>query len=96
MMTVQSGRREAISTLRRRPPTTTGSGITLLMTFGPGGMRPHGRQQGRRRERAVKNANNYAGFWRIGGGSLSGLTSRPTSDFFAGDIDDVAIYPCTS
>ena len=64
-----------------------------VMTFGPGGMRLMVDGKVAAENVAVKNANNYAGFWRIGGGSLSGLTSRPTSDFFAGDIDDVAIYP---
>ena len=39
------------------------------------------------------SAQDYAGFWRIGGDNLSGWPSRPTSDYFAGAIDDVAIYP---
>ncbi|WP_405218087.1 PKD domain-containing protein [Agrococcus sp. Ld7] len=38
-------------------------------------------------------AQVYNGHWRIGGDNLSGWPSRPTSDFFSGRIDDVAIYP---
>ncbi|MDJ0349981.1 PKD domain-containing protein [Cryobacterium sp. PH29-G1] len=32
------------------------------------------------------------GYWRIGGDNLSGWTSRPTSDYIAADIDEVAVY----
>ena len=32
------------------------------------------------------------GYWRIGGDNLSGWTSRPTSDYIAADIDEVATY----
>ncbi len=35
----------------------------------------------------------YDGFWRIGGDNLSSWSSRPTSKYFAGTIDDVAVYP---
>lgn len=47
---------------------------------------------------AVANAGaatskNFTGYWRIGGDNLTGLTNKPTSNFFAGTIDEVAIYP---
>ncbi|WP_345215731.1 LamG-like jellyroll fold domain-containing protein, partial [Georgenia halophila] len=32
------------------------------------------------------------GYWRIGGDTLSGWPSTPSSGYFAGDIDEVAIY----
>ncbi len=35
----------------------------------------------------------YAGYWRIGGDSLAGWPSQPTSSAFTGSIDDVAVYP---
>jgi|GEM_PF-1856706 hypothetical protein len=35
----------------------------------------------------------YNGWWRIGGDNLSGWPSRPSSDYFAGAIDEVALYP---
>ena len=42
---------------------------------------------------AVKTAQAFSGFWRIGGDNLSGWPSKPTSDYFAGNIDETAIYP---
>ncbi len=35
----------------------------------------------------------YDGYWRVGGDSLEGWPSQPTSDFLAGTIDEVSIYP---
>jgi Concanavalin A-like lectin/glucanases superfamily len=35
----------------------------------------------------------FRGYWRVGGDSLSGWPSRPTSDYFKGTIDEVAVYP---
>jgi hypothetical protein len=34
----------------------------------------------------------YSGYWRIGGDNLSGWPTRPTSNFFAGAIDEAAVY----
>jgi hypothetical protein len=36
---------------------------------------------------------NTTGFWRVGGDSISGWPSRPSSDFFSGTIDDFSVYP---
>ncbi|HET9650163.1 MAG TPA: PKD domain-containing protein [Microlunatus sp.] len=41
----------------------------------------------------ITAASDYKGFWRIGGDNLANWASRPTSDYFAGSIDEVAIYP---
>ncbi|KAB2590187.1 LamG domain-containing protein [Streptomyces arboris] len=38
---------------------------------------------------------NYPGYWRVGGDNLSGWPNRPTSNFFAGQIDETAVYPTT-
>ncbi len=35
----------------------------------------------------------YSGYWRIGGDNLAGWPSQPSSNFLAGTIDDVAVYP---
>lgn len=32
------------------------------------------------------------GFWSIGGGNFTGWANQPTSSFFAGSVDEVAIY----
>lgn len=34
-----------------------------------------------------------AGYWRIGGDQTTGWTGKGTSNFLAGSIDDVAVYP---
>ncbi len=34
----------------------------------------------------------YSGYWRVGGDSLAGWAARPSSDYFAGSIDEVAVY----
>jgi len=39
------------------------------------------------------SAQAYSGYWRIGGDNLNGWPSQPSSNFFAGSIGDVAIYP---
>jgi chitodextrinase len=35
----------------------------------------------------------YDGYWRVGGDNLNGWPNRPTSNFFAGTIANVAVYP---
>ena len=35
---------------------------------------------------------SFTGFWRIGGDSLTSWPSRPTTDYFTGSIDEVAVY----
>lgn len=39
------------------------------------------------------SAQVYSGTWRVGGDNLSGWTSRPSSDYLAGTVDEIAIYP---
>ncbi len=43
---------------------------------------------------AVKTAFNYpnGGYWRVGGDIVSGWPSAPTSPYFQGTIDEVAVY----
>jgi PKD repeat protein len=41
----------------------------------------------------VSSAYPYRGFWRIGGDNLANWANRGTSDYLAGSIDEVAIYP---
>ncbi|WP_338673502.1 LamG-like jellyroll fold domain-containing protein [Streptomyces sp. SCSIO 30461] len=36
---------------------------------------------------------SYNGYWRIGGDNLSSWPNRPTSYYFAGQMDETAIYP---
>ncbi|MFJ6794264.1 LamG-like jellyroll fold domain-containing protein [Streptomyces sp. NPDC091268] len=41
----------------------------------------------------VTNFTPYAGYWHVGGDNLGGWPNRPTSSFFAGQIDETAVYP---
>jgi PKD repeat protein len=41
---------------------------------------------------SVTSAQTYNGYWRIGGDNLNGWTNQPSSAYFNGEIDDVAIY----
>ncbi|WP_431951658.1 LamG-like jellyroll fold domain-containing protein [Actinacidiphila sp. bgisy167] len=38
-------------------------------------------------------SQNYSGFWRVGGDSLTSWPNRPSSNFFAGQLDETAVYP---
>ncbi|MGP9745367.1 PKD domain-containing protein [Brachybacterium sp. AOP29-B2-41] len=38
------------------------------------------------------SAQPYSGYWRLGGDNLSGWPNRPSSDYFSGSLDEVAVY----
>jgi PKD repeat protein len=37
-------------------------------------------------------SQDYLGFWRVGGDNLASWPNRPLTDYFSGQIDEVAIY----
>jgi len=37
-------------------------------------------------------AQGYSGYWRIGGDNMNGWPNQPSSEYFSGQIDEVAIY----
>ena len=41
---------------------------------------------------SVTSAQGYNGYWRVGGDNLGSWTNQPTSAYFAGTIDEVAVY----
>ena len=41
----------------------------------------------------VTNGQQFSGRWRVGGDNLGGWPSRPSSNYFAGTIAQVAVYP---
>ncbi|MEV6162692.1 LamG domain-containing protein [Streptomyces sp. NPDC052052] len=42
---------------------------------------------------AYTSNQNYNGYWRVAGDNLSNWPGKPTSNFFAGQIDETAVYP---
>ncbi|MFF1632848.1 PKD domain-containing protein [Leifsonia sp. NPDC058248] len=65
----------------------------VVASLGSNGMRLYvdGKVVGSRTD--VTTGQDYAGYWRVGGDNLGSWTSQPSSNFFAGDIGQVAIYP---
>ncbi|SDO31373.1 PKD repeat-containing protein [Nakamurella panacisegetis] len=41
----------------------------------------------------ITTGQAYSGFWVVGGDNLGGWTNQPSSNYFNGAIDEVAIYP---
>ncbi|RKN46005.1 LamG domain-containing protein [Streptomyces hoynatensis] len=39
------------------------------------------------------SARNTSGYWHVGGDSLANWANRPSSDYFAGQLDETAVYP---
>lgn len=44
---------------------------------------------------ATASARPITGYWRVGGDTVSGWTSAPSSSYFNGRIDEFAVYPST-
>ncbi|MFF8605710.1 LamG-like jellyroll fold domain-containing protein [Streptomyces sp. NPDC015346] len=61
-------------------------------TQGPEGMRLYidGKLVG---SNGVTTNQQYAGYWHVGADNLSGWPLKPTSNFFAGQLDEAAVYP---
>ncbi|MBT2468942.1 LamG domain-containing protein [Streptomyces sp. ISL-66] len=64
----------------------------VVATQGPGGITLYvdGVQKGTLN---VTTHENFSGYWHAGGDNLSGWPNRPTSDFWAGRLDETAVYP---
>ncbi|MCX4774604.1 LamG-like jellyroll fold domain-containing protein [Streptomyces sp. NBC_01285] len=64
-----------------------------VATQGPSGMRLYvdGASVG---SNATAGNRSYNGYWRVGGDAMAnGWPNRPTSTYFAGQVDETAIYP---
>ncbi|MGW5846575.1 CBM96 family carbohydrate-binding protein [Streptomyces sp. NPDC055254] len=64
----------------------------VVATQGSGGMALYVDGQLKGTQNVTTN-EPYAGFWHVGGDNLTSWPTRPTSNFFAGQIDETAIYP---
>ncbi len=42
---------------------------------------------------STTTGQGFNGYWRLGGDNLAGWPNRPSSDYFSGNLSDVAVYP---
>lgn len=83
----------ATSTLRTAGAYNDGKWHLITASMGADGMTLYvdGLREAARAD--VTAGQVYRGYWRIGGDNLNGWPNSPSSSRFAGDIDEVALYP---
>ena len=83
----------SVKTLTSSASYNDGKWHHVVASLGSGGMQLYvdGLRVGQRGD--VTTAQAYQGYWRVGGDNLNGWPSQPTSAYFAGAIDEVAVYP---
>ena len=80
-----------LTTIASAAGLNNGQWHQVVATQGPAGMALY--VDGARVARnAVTTAQAYSGFWRVGGDNLSGWPSKPTNNYFTGNIDETAMY----
>ncbi|MFE4467796.1 PKD domain-containing protein [Leifsonia sp. NPDC056824] len=82
-----------VATLNTGPGYNDGQWHQVTASLGANGMRLYldGKPSGSRTDVTV--GQGYTGYWRIGGDNLNGWPNQPSSNFFAGDIGQVSMYP---
>lgn len=65
----------------------------VAATLGPAGIRLYVDGAPVGDKASARTAQQYNGYWRVGGDNLSSWTNAPLSSKFAGTVDEVAIYP---
>ncbi|MEI7032778.1 LamG domain-containing protein [Streptomyces pratensis] len=65
----------------------------VVATQGADGVSLYVDGQRRASNRLYTGNEDSPGYWRVGGGNLGSWPGRPTSNFFAGQIDETAVYP---
>ena len=65
----------------------------IVASLSPAGMALYvdGKIAGSRTD--VTSGQPYSGYWRIGGDNTGGWPSQPSSNYLAGDISNVSVYP---
>ncbi|SFF00239.1 Concanavalin A-like lectin/glucanases superfamily protein [Actinacidiphila alni] len=65
----------------------------VVATQGPNGMRLYVDGVLKASNTSITTSQNFNGYWRVGGDNLNGWPSQPSSNFFAGSIDEAAVFP---
>ncbi len=83
----------SVQTLSTGAGNNDGQWHQVVASLGANGMRLYldGKPAGARSD--VTSGQSYQGYWRIGGDNIGSWTNQPTSNYFSGDIDQVALYP---
>ncbi|MEC4017834.1 LamG-like jellyroll fold domain-containing protein [Streptomyces sp. H27-D2] len=87
---VNSGWNRTISTGRG---WNDGQWHHIVATQGNNGIRLYVDGSLRASDFTVTSGRNYTGYWRVGGDTIGSWPSRPSSNYFAGQIDETAVYP---
>lgn len=82
-----------VRTINSAASYNDGNWHQVVSTLGPNGMALYVDGQRVAARTDTTWGQPYTGYWRVGGDNLNGWTSRPSSNFVAGAIDDVSIYP---
>ena len=83
----------SVQTLSSSAGFNDGQWHQVTASLGANGMRLYldGKLVGSRTD--VTSGQAYTGYWRIGGDNIGGWTNQPASNFFAGSIGQVSLYP---
>jgi hypothetical protein len=81
-----------VSTIESQAGYNDGNWHHIVATLSSAGMKLFVDGEAVASDASVTTGRTYSGYWRVGGDNLKGWTSRPSSYFFGGDIDDVAVY----
>jgi fibronectin type 3 domain-containing protein len=81
-----------VSAIRSANAYNDGTWHHIVATQGSGGMKlfVDGIKVG---QNSVSANQSYAGNWHVGGDNMNGWPNKPSSNYFAGTIDDTAVYP---
>ena len=90
---VQTGSTSARPTVTSADSYNDGTWHHAVATQGPSGMVLYVDGEVVGTNPATGN-RSYNGFWRVGGDAMNNAwPNRPTSDYFAGQVDETAVYP---
>ncbi|MFF1574792.1 PKD domain-containing protein [Leifsonia sp. NPDC058292] len=83
----------SVQTVNSSATFNDGQWHQVVASLGANGMRLYvdGKVVGSRTD--VTSGQDYSGYWRVGGDNLGSWSNQPSSNYFAGDIGQVAIYP---
>ncbi|WP_435178528.1 LamG-like jellyroll fold domain-containing protein [Actinacidiphila sp. bgisy145] len=82
-----------VQTLTSSAKYNDGAWHQVVATEGSGGSKLYVDGVLKASSTTMTGSQAYTGYWRVGGDNLNGWPNRPTSDDFAGSIDEAAVYP---